>query len=258
MYKKLATAVLTLAALSQAAVAADLPVRSAPALLPPPVFSWTGLYFGGQIGGDFAESNARLYNATTGATVGTNGSDPTGLIAGFHVGYHYEAPPSSFFGTSSLRPVIGLEGDIDGTTARTDYVIANFVNDTTSQPLQGSFVGHVGVAADHLLVYGLGGLAFAYQRDNYRSTLLGGVANEINEGRVGFTVGGGVDYAVTDHLSLRVEYKFTQFGSFSESLPLVTPLAADNVTRRETNSRVQAGISYKIDPPTPVPVVARY
>ena len=258
MYVKIANTVIILAMLSGSAVAADLPVRSAPALLSPPAFSWTGLYFGGQIGADFAESNARLFNARTGTTVGTNGSDPNGLIAGFPVGSQYEAPPSSVFGTSSLRPVIGIEGDIDGTTARTDYILANFVNDSSSQPLQGSLVGRLGVAVDHVLVYGLGGVAFAYQRDNYRSTLLGGVANEINEGRVGFTVGGGVDYAFTDHLSLRAEYKFTQYGSFTESLPLVTPLAVDNVTRRESNSRVQAGISYRIDPPTPVPVVARY
>ncbi len=258
MSMKLATAVLTLASLSTGALAADLPVNAAPFPSPPPLFSWTGLYVGGQVGYDFAQSNARLFTARTGATVATNGADPSGLIGGAHVGYQYEAPPSSVFGTSRLRGVIGLEGDIDGTTARTDYILANFVNDSTSQPLQGSLVGRIGVAADRILFYATGGVAFAYQRDNYRSTLLGGVANEINEGRVGYTVGGGVDYAFTDHLSLRVEYKFTDYGHFTESLPLVTPLAADNVTRHETNNRVQAGFSYKIDPPTPVPVVARY
>ena len=258
MHMKLATAALTFAALSTPVMAADLPGRSGPALSPPPVFSWTGLYVGGQIGDDFAQSNARLFNARTGATVGANGSNPNGLIGGGHVGYQYEASPASSFGTSRLRGVIGIEGDIDGTTARTDYIIANFVNDSSSQPLQGSLVGRLGLAADHLLVYATGGVAFAYQRDNYRSTLPGGVANEINEGRVGFTVGGGVDYAFTDHLSLRVEYKFTDYGTFTESLPLVTPLAVDNVTRRETNNRVQVGFSYKIDPPTPVPMVARY
>ena len=59
-----------LLALPGMAAAADLPSRRAPpvyvpAAPPPPVFTWTGLYVGGQVGYDFGNVGARANIAGT-------------------------------------------------------------------------------------------------------------------------------------------------------------------------------------------------
>ena len=48
--RRLALGAFSLVALAGAASAADMPVK-APFIAPPPVFSWTGCYIGGNVGG---------------------------------------------------------------------------------------------------------------------------------------------------------------------------------------------------------------
>lgn len=49
--KKLLTSASILVLGSVAASAADLPMKAAPMVAPIPVFSWTGCYIGGHVGG---------------------------------------------------------------------------------------------------------------------------------------------------------------------------------------------------------------
>jgi outer membrane immunogenic protein len=56
LMRKLVVAGLALDALMMPATAADLGLYKAP--LPPPVFNWTGFYFGGDVGGAFSNDNA--------------------------------------------------------------------------------------------------------------------------------------------------------------------------------------------------------
>jgi outer membrane immunogenic protein len=59
--------------------------------------------------------------------------------------------------------------------------------------------------------------------------------------RTGETVGGGIEYAVLDSWTLRLEYLYVTFGSFDTDLPLA-PIAvhhqfSDNVVRIGINHR---------------------
>ena len=92
--------------LAGSAFAADLPSRAPPPIYvpPAPIFTWTGLYLGGHIG--YAWDNNNLtgwgpYYAFSGVNYA-----PSGVIGGAHVGYNLQL--SQF--------VIGLEGDVDGTS----------------------------------------------------------------------------------------------------------------------------------------------
>ena len=74
-------------------------------------------------------------------------------------------------------------------------------------------------------------------------------------------MGGGVEYAFTNNLSARVEYRYTDFGSYANVLTVNTAglfAGMIAVRQRETDNRVQAGLSYKFDTIAPAPVVARY
>jgi len=59
--------------------------------------------------------------------------------------------------------------------------------------------------------------------------------------RAGYTLGAGVDYAATDNVILRVEYRFTDFGNRTESLDFGN---AKETNRLRTNE-IRMGIAYK-------------
>jgi outer membrane immunogenic protein len=84
------------------AFAADMALK-APPPPPAPIFSWTGFYIGGELGGAWANGhvNDSLY--------GLNGSsNHDGWLGGAVVGYNYQ--------TSNV--VFGIEADFDGTSLK--------------------------------------------------------------------------------------------------------------------------------------------
>ncbi len=216
-----------------AAWAADLPNRKeAPAYIPPPpppVFTWTGLYVGGQVGYQWGRSTAN--NGLNYESI-----SPSGVVGGAHVGYNYQV----------AQFVFGLEGDVNGSSyhgSTFDY--------STREDINGSIRGRVGVAWDRALIYGTGGVAFANFKNSYS---MPGFVDTLNTGRVGWTVGGGIEYAIDNNWSIRAEYRYTDYGHFNQFSPVV----AGNVSRHETDNRVQVGFSYKFDMFGPTPVVAKY
>jgi len=75
--------------------------------------------------------------------------------------------------------------------------------------------------------------------------------------RTGWTVGGGIEYALTNNWSIRAEYRFSDFGTINRGA--VFPEGGFfNGHRRLEENQVQAGISYKFETYVPPPVVAKY
>ena len=273
MIRTLLLSTVALATLAGSAFAADLPSRRAPPVYAPPppipVFSWTGLYVGGQVGYQFGRSNAFASDAVFGTGLAANGSSPHGVVGGGHVGYLFSTQSipvlSNVTGAFSSLPLIGgvggaggvfgIEGDFDGSSYKSAYALGGIAN-YTREPIQGSVRGRLGFAVDRALFYATGGAAFGDLRNTYVNDLTG-ATDQYSHTRVGYTVGGGVEYAFTNNLSARVEYRYTDYGSFTDNLANST-LGGVNVRHHETNNRVQLGFSYKFDSLTPAPVVARY
>ena len=256
----------TTAIVSTQALAADLPSRRAPPVYTPPpaipVFTWTGFYVGGQVGYEFGRSNGLAYATATGAGLAANGSSPKGIIGGAHVGYNFSTQSlpvlgNAFGGVLGAGGVFGIEGDVDGSNYRPRYALGG-INDYGSQNIQGSIRGRLGIAVDRALFYATGGAAFGGLRNTYVNTL-NGATDSISHTRVGYTVGGGVEYAITNNWSLRGEYRYTDFGTYTDNLGNSTA-GGVNVRHHESDNRVQAGFSYKFDTFSPIapPVVARY
>lgn len=244
-----------LVALAGTAAAADLPSRRAPppVYVPPPipVFTWTGAYVGGQIGYAFGTSKATAYRA--GGALGTSGS-PSGVVGGAHIGYLYQT--ASFFGGPGTSTVWGIEGDVDGTNYRTSYGVSPLVSNSAKEDIQGSVRGRFGIAVDRALFYATGGAAFGGLSNTYTNSRTGAI-DSLSHTKVGYTVGGGVEYALSNNWSARVEYRYTDFGTISDNLANSTG-GAVTVNHRENDHRIQAGFSYKFGGFGPMPVVARY
>jgi hypothetical protein len=126
--------------------------------LPPPLFSWTGIYVGGQIGYAWGAGNFNDFgfDPITGTFIsGTLGSNPNGVIGGAHVGYQYQFN----------QLVLGIEGSVDGTslsnTAVAVFPVAfggSFLTAHSTADVQGSIRGKAGIALDRVLIYGTGAL----------------------------------------------------------------------------------------------------
>ncbi|VTZ21459.1 Porin [Methylocella tundrae] len=261
MFRRMLLASVGAVALAGTAFAADLPSRAPPPIYVPPVpiFTWTGVYIGGQIGYAWGKSNVS-YGDNFGdyAAFSTTNS---GVIGGAHVGYNLQL--SQF--------VVGLEGDVDGSSLSKTWngyvplfgVVPGFAPATavhTSLGVQGSIRGRVGYAWDRVLLYATGGVAFAGVNGSI-STPFG--YDSASSTRVGWTVGGGLEYAVTNNWSIRAEYRYSDFGhstvyaANSFAFPGLTAVGAF-ANRRITENRVQVGFSYKFDTAMPAPVVAKY
>jgi outer membrane immunogenic protein len=266
--KFLLASVGAIALTGSAALAAEPP----PPVAPPPIFTWTGIYVGGQIGYAWTSGNLNLtgFDPFTGGLIASSvGGTPNGVIGGAHVGYNYQIN----------QWVLGLEGSVDGTSL-TNTAVAVFpgflvpgsttsVSAHSSADIQGSIRGRLGVAWDRALIYGTGGVAFGGFRTNF-SVVDPAVplfaSSSFSNTRVGWTVGGGIDYAVTNNWSIFAEYRYTNWGTIGDrglaaagfvAFPAFTG-AFINSNRHLNQNQVQVGFSYKFDTFGPPPVVAKY
>ncbi len=259
MLHRLLLASASAVAIAGSAFAADLPSRAPPPVYVPPVpiFTWTGFYLGGQVGYAWGTQRANVL-LPSGTTI-FNSYSAEGVIGGGHVGYNYQVN----------QWVLGIEGSVDGTSVSKTFIpgtvfpapfpAAFGVTYATSSPIQGSIRGRLGVAWDRVLLYATGGVAFAGVEATYTTPF--GAATQ-SATRVGWTVGGGVEYAVTNNWSVYAEYRYSDFGSYSNN-PVaafrdgVTVTGNSLVNRHFTQNQVQVGFSYRFSPP-PAPVIAKY
>ena len=209
---------------------------------PIPVFTWTGAYAGVQLGYGFGRERSTA--ALPGGALRT-GLSPSGVIGGGHVGYllstqSLPALELAFAGADNAG-VFGLEGDIDGTRlAAHKRQVPPIGAVGTRSDVEGSIRGRLGVASRRVLVYATGGVAFAA----YDTTAGGASAAHT---RVGPTVGGGIEYALLNTLSLRAEYRYTDFGRITDTSSVGgVPVPLD---RHDTVTRLQAGVSYRFGSP---------
>ena len=220
-----------LVGLATGAFAADLPRRVAP-----PLFSWTGFYSGLFAGYETLDSPATPLCLGPGGVANAAGC-PLGaplspkadsFIAGSEIGYNYQV-------TAGSGLVIGAAADIQFNRLRT-YGISEgigFAGGGTNRAgvfhagqridSLGTARGRIGYAFDHVLVYGTGGLAFANVRIDTNTidqvfaagnpVYLGAFDGRKGAWRTGYAVGGGVEYAFTDHLSVKGEALYFDLGS---------------------------------------------
>jgi outer membrane immunogenic protein len=207
---RLTCAAAALAALAGAATAADLPPRAPapyqPLPAPPPVFTWTGCYIGGNIGGGWASKSstdaAGAVTGVVGADLGSHTAD--GFIGGGQVGCDYQAG----------LWVVGVQGMFEGSNMKgsnTDPSGLFVVN--TSIPWFATVTGRIGfTASPAVLLYAKGGGAWV--RDDYTLSSFAGTAlATASPTTSGWTVGGGVEWSFAANWSAFAEYNYLDFGT---------------------------------------------
>lgn len=240
---------------AQAAHAADIaPVAS----------DWTGFYAGlngGYGGGTFdypMNINASYVTPTSDNAAAPSvldydfGADVTasGFFGGGQIGYNYQI--DNF--------VLGVEGDIAATniegkvhlysdTVNADISGHSEVDWFATARLRGGYA-----ATSNLMLYVTGGLAWGSVTSGYDADLgsYGSLSDSTTNSHMGWTLGGGFEYSVTEHLSLKTEYLYVDLGEQkTASLDLAemanVPGASADLTVHEdiAFSTVKAGINYR-------------
>jgi outer membrane immunogenic protein len=232
-----------------AARAADMPLK-APPLAPVP-YSWTGFYIGGLLGGGFGDNHSSYSGFDPGDTPPSVSPNGSGVVAGAEAGYNRQ------FGTW----LAGLEADvaythIDGTASS---VSVNGVTQPTEQDLNwlATVRGRLGVLpSERLLLFATGGAAFG---GISLSSRLGpasgacGPGNSCGSGstsatHAGWTLGGGIEYAVSDWVSLKAEYLYVDLGSISLTYPITLAVSQSTTNAQFRDSIVRAGLNIRLGP----------
>jgi outer membrane immunogenic protein len=289
MKKLLLTSVMFVALIAPAA-AADLarPVYARPVAVAVPVYTWTGFYIGGNVGGAWENTETNYSTVSTPApnppgfqdvfgqggplNVGglpavdsaiAQGFIPTSLgnrhpglfTAGGQAGYNFQI--NQF--------VLGAEADInwfnDGVRTTGFNAPPNIINltntDSQSAGLRwiGTLRGRLGWAADRALFYATGGLAYgkAVASSNATSSL-GNItdvfAGDASGVRTGYTVGGGLEYALINNVTIKAEYLYYNLGTATYEVAPANVFAAGEglhitANQKFDGSLVRFGLNYK-------------
>jgi outer membrane immunogenic protein len=222
--------------------AADMPLK-APLASPAPAYSWTGFYIGGNVGYGWGHANnsdnliapcpiclvAPLPDFATLAANGSNRVD--GAIGGGQIGYNWQVK----------NYLVGIEADIQASGQRGTNTLnsafflpiafffgaqtpsATSLTNTTRLDWFGTVRGRLGFVYDRWLVYGTGGLAYGELNVNSavnpaNISLVPGFQNvPFNIGgsqtRTGWTLGFGVESALSANWSWKAEYLYMDLGS---------------------------------------------
>jgi outer membrane immunogenic protein len=251
--KRLFLASVALAALITApAIAADLRRPPPPVYRPPPpvvpVWTWTGCYIGGHIGGLWATkdwTDATPGSFTFGQSIGSH--DVDGWLGGVQAGCDYQ-----FAGGW----VIGIQADYAWTDADGSSVSLFNPNVDIRSNIDslGSATVRLGYAWDRFLGYVKGGAAWEWDNhDFFHNVALVTLAESGDRRRIGWTVGIGGEYAFTNYLSVFVEYNYYDFGT--RDIAFTFGSIADI---EETKSVVKAGLNFRFGGWGKAPVAARY
>jgi opacity protein-like surface antigen/outer membrane protease len=239
--QKISVAVFSLLLGTGFANAADMPsVVVAPRVL----WTWTGLYIGGHIGAGFGTS--QFSDPAGPAIYGGNVRTPAAL-GGAQIGYNWQVPNSHW--------VLGAETDAtalssDGTaTCLASSGLFFSANCHVHQNAMGSLTGRAGFATGaqgRTLVYAKGGAAWLQEQIDLTSNDIDPLTTtNFNGLRWGWTVGAGVERALTPAWSLRLEYDYANFGGVNAATPaslLLTPPPATFLQTAGSTSSVSQNV----------------
>jgi len=220
----------TVGIIGSAASAADLPIKSA--LIPAPVYNWTGCYIGAQLGGG-------VENDSWASESGYN-ENSAGVIFGGQVGCNYQTGWQIFGGAV----VVGVEGegfwsgigsshtDSEGTGSDSEGFTYKSSNNWDFD-----IAARFGLAFDRTLIYTKAGAVwggFSFSETEFRP----GFSSTANGSATlpGIILGVGVEYAFLPNWTAKLEYDWmafaqktvnftctttcpdTEFNSFSETI----------------------------------------
>jgi outer membrane immunogenic protein len=232
--------------------------------------NWAGTYVGGHVGAAAARIKYGAFTCSDGCFDDTEFADFTQVFAGGFVGYNYLV---------SSKIVLGVEGDLNAKFGK-GYKIDDRLLPTSDW--DSSLRARLGYAPTaRSLIYATGGLAFGHFKTPQsgaqerqggndvgnqpcRDQVFGpsgpGCPSEPAEDhvggfRTGWTLGAGLEYAINQNWSTRIDYRYTDYGS--KTTTVNTGYNFDTYPSKLTENRIGVGVGYRFAGDA-APIRARY
>jgi outer membrane immunogenic protein len=206
------------------ATAAELPVKApvirAPAAAP---YNWSGFYAGADVGGGWGRHDRSLVPGGYQYSYYSRG-----VIGGLHAGYNWQLN-AFVFGVETDINLTGITGD-DGSEGGT--------LDQTKLKWLGSLRGRVGYAWNRILLFATGGWAYGH----FQHYTDAGTGETFTADKSGWTLGGGIEYALNVNWLIRADYRYYKLGTYQNLAPanFLFPFEVANQVQTVT-----VGVSYK-------------
>ncbi|WP_375617586.1 MULTISPECIES: outer membrane protein [unclassified Bartonella] len=227
--------------------ASDIVIPEQPVpVIPAPALSWTGFYLGGQIGNFSGKTTASYLKHETGIwnPIGKeNLPKLSGFIGGVYAGSNIDIDNSFIIGIDTdimwsgkkdskdvnlpkKSPTEEIPKPIEETSLTRDLQENDStrrikaVRHTLKQKWAGATRVRVGFAIERMMPYVSGGIAYT-QLQNIFAAVADSKNGEVDfsdwlhdekKTMIGYTLGGGIDFAMTDNVIVRAEYRYSDFG----------------------------------------------
>jgi len=197
------------------AAAADLSRSPPPPVVP--IYTWSGFYVGGHVGGVTSSEDV------SGDGVSSLSTDPSGVLGGLQAGYNYQVAPNW---------LIGIEGELSWTSASGSSF--GFQSD---HHWYDTLDARLGYEMGSWLLYAKGG--GAWMNADYS---VPGASTNVTRG--GWNIGAGVEFMFAPQWSAKAEYTFLDFGNDNLGFPF-SGLAVDTQVHE-----FKVGVNYHFAPGT--------
>ncbi|WP_208441454.1 outer membrane protein [Bartonella raoultii] len=258
-------------ALVSAVQAADVTIPEQPvstaAIIPAPPFSWTGFYLGGQIGNFSSKTRASyLEEEKTGKWLPIEKEylpKLSGFIGGIYAGSNIDINDGFIIGidtdiiwvnkkdTKEIGSLTESKTEETGKAmraARSDDPPAEspeVLHHTLKQKWAGATRVKFGLSIDRFMPYVAGGVAYTQLRSIFskdadvknKAIDLSNWLEDEKKTMIGYTLGGGVDFAMTDNIIMRAEYRYSDFGK--------KKFVHDKIEMRYKTNDFRVGVAYK-------------
>jgi len=248
MKKLLVAGIAAAASCGAPALAADLPVK-APArayVAPAPVFTWTGCYIGGNVGGGWSRKSFDF----EGTSEGSHSAD--GWVGGGQIGCDSQL---------NNNWVIGIQGMWDGASLKGSNNLPLFPNETWTTKIR-SFAtvdARLGYLFNPMtLFYGKAGVGWVNDQFTFVNPTAGGTtffSSSANNTRSGFDLGVGMTWMFAPHWDFFVEYDHIFLGTKNVTFPGFGGGTFDTQIKQSFD-KVLVGIDYRFDMMGKAPVVS--
>ena len=211
---------------SSGALAADM---ARPMMMAPPVYNWTGLYIGGNLGGGW--ETATVSDSLFGGSISNKRS---GFIGGGQVGYNWQLSPQF---------VLGVEWMFDGTDISSN-ASGPFLSANQRVDWIDSVAARFGYAENNWLFYGKAGGGWVHDSVTLTSVATG-FSVGASDTKGGWLLGAGIEYGFTPNWTMRLEYDYLGLDNVS----LTGPFLGDTVTLSRHFDMLTVGLNYKLSAP---------
>lgn len=212
------------------------------------VVNWRGFYIGGYLGGGWGDDNwSDPFGPTedTGfinvARVGDS-THATGPLGGVQIGYDWQKDTL----------VLGIGVDASAANIRGENTCFSGLGGINCERIVntlGTITGKFGYALDRSLFYGKAGGAWtntSYRLNGFTNALILGEENT-HRYAWGWTLGAGVDHAITQHWISFFEYDYVKIPAKTVAFPDVAIVNTQNIKISQSLNLIKVGLKYKFD-----------